>query len=226
MSGLTIFEGRPQALGTLNAALAAPGYPVLTLDLWLLPKRGPLRDWFDNPQGTWCIGALFEVSRPLWKSPPSKQGPLNTHPAWPLNPSSPFSKRGPARSECDFPHAGSRLRPVPRTALHHPAEERAPAVALASPSLAMRRGRAYHARDDAGRAARPACEAGPRTERVSGAVCEAKPERAPAVALARAGLATLATMRVAEHALRAQRGPARSESLVPYARPSPKGRRP
>jgi erythromycin esterase len=62
--GLKNFEVKPEAGGTLDAALAAPGRPVLALDLRALPKQGPVKSWFDSPQGTWSIGAMFGSSNP------------------------------------------------------------------------------------------------------------------------------------------------------------------
>lgn len=53
------WEAQPQALGTLDAALAATGRQVIALDLRNRPGSGPVADWLSAPQGTWSIGATF-----------------------------------------------------------------------------------------------------------------------------------------------------------------------
>jgi erythromycin esterase len=62
--GLIPFAVTPQPLATLNEALASAGRPVLALDLRPLPTTGPVKAWFDAPQGAWSIGAVFDASRP------------------------------------------------------------------------------------------------------------------------------------------------------------------
>lgn len=56
---LQAFEVAPQARGTLDAALAAAGHPVLALDLQKRPGVGPVKTWLESPQGTRNIGAGF-----------------------------------------------------------------------------------------------------------------------------------------------------------------------
>lgn len=53
------FELPPEPKGTLDAALASTGYPLLALDLRQIPTQGQSSDWFRTPQGTWTIGAKF-----------------------------------------------------------------------------------------------------------------------------------------------------------------------
>jgi erythromycin esterase len=53
------FTVAPEAEGTLDAALADAGRPILLLDLRRLPDRGPVADWFRVPQGTWSIPSEF-----------------------------------------------------------------------------------------------------------------------------------------------------------------------
>jgi erythromycin esterase len=57
--GLQVFEVKPQAMGTLDAALASAGHPILALDLRNRPKAGRVKRWLESPQGTWSIGAVF-----------------------------------------------------------------------------------------------------------------------------------------------------------------------
>jgi erythromycin esterase len=54
------FDLPPEPKGTLDAALAATGYPMLALDLRQLPARGRTADWFGTPQGTWRVGVSFD----------------------------------------------------------------------------------------------------------------------------------------------------------------------
>ena len=66
------FTVTPQAKGTLDAALGAAGLPVLALDLGRLPEQGPVRSWFEAPQGTWDIADGFSpafADRFLQKGP-------------------------------------------------------------------------------------------------------------------------------------------------------------
>ena len=53
------FAVPPEPKGTLDAALASTGYPLLALDLRQIPAQGKIADWFRTPQGTWTIGARF-----------------------------------------------------------------------------------------------------------------------------------------------------------------------
>ncbi|WP_257306465.1 erythromycin esterase family protein [Geothrix campi] len=57
--GLRVFEVKPLEVGTLDAALAATGHPVLALDLRSRPSSGPVKRWLASPQGSWSIGAMF-----------------------------------------------------------------------------------------------------------------------------------------------------------------------
>lgn len=57
--GVMEFEATPLLKNTLDAALGAAGHPIFALDLRNLPKGGPIREWFDSPQGTWDIGAGY-----------------------------------------------------------------------------------------------------------------------------------------------------------------------
>jgi len=59
-SGLRVFNVTPPAEASLDAALAASGFPMMALDLRNLPE-GPVRDWFEAPQGTLGCGAGFRV---------------------------------------------------------------------------------------------------------------------------------------------------------------------
>lgn len=63
---LEVFEVKPQARGTLDAALAATGYPVLALDLRKRPVKGSVTSWLESPQGTWSIGARFSPDHAGW----------------------------------------------------------------------------------------------------------------------------------------------------------------
>lgn len=54
--GAMTFTVTPQAKGTLDAALGATNLPILALDLRRLPEQGPVREWFEAPQGTWDVG--------------------------------------------------------------------------------------------------------------------------------------------------------------------------
>lgn len=56
---LVAFDVKPQERGTLDGALAGASLPVFALDLRALPKQGPIRAWFDAPQGIWSIGSMF-----------------------------------------------------------------------------------------------------------------------------------------------------------------------
>lgn len=70
--GLRVFEVKPLEAGTLDAALAATGHPVLALDLRSRPRSGPVKRWLDSPQGSWSIGAVFgegQAARYLVKQP-------------------------------------------------------------------------------------------------------------------------------------------------------------
>jgi erythromycin esterase-like protein len=49
----------------LDAALAAIGKPLLTLDLRLIPGQGEIAAWFRTPQGTWRIGAEYSRAERL-----------------------------------------------------------------------------------------------------------------------------------------------------------------
>jgi hypothetical protein len=42
-----------------HPSLAATNLPYLALDLRRLPKSGPVKRWFNSPQGTWRIVAIF-----------------------------------------------------------------------------------------------------------------------------------------------------------------------
>lgn len=69
--GMT-FTVTPQAKGTLDAALGAADLPILALDLRRLPEQGPVRAWFESPQGTWDVGDGFSpafADRFLQKEP-------------------------------------------------------------------------------------------------------------------------------------------------------------
>ncbi|WP_371748412.1 erythromycin esterase family protein [Geothrix fuzhouensis] len=69
--GMT-FTVTPQAKGTLDAALGATNLPILALDLRRLPEQGPVRTWFESPQGTWDVGDGFSpafADRFLQKEP-------------------------------------------------------------------------------------------------------------------------------------------------------------
>ncbi|HJV48824.1 MAG TPA: erythromycin esterase family protein [Geothrix sp.] len=57
--GLKVCVVKPQASGTLDAALAATRLPILALDLRSRPSQGPVKRWLESSQGTWSIGALF-----------------------------------------------------------------------------------------------------------------------------------------------------------------------
>lgn len=59
-SGLRVFNVTPPAEASLDAALAASGFPMMALDLRNLPE-GPVRNWFEAPQGTLGCGAGFQV---------------------------------------------------------------------------------------------------------------------------------------------------------------------
>ncbi len=59
-TGLKVFNVTPPAEASLDAALASSGLPALALDLRNLPK-GPVRDWFEAPQGMLGCGAWFQV---------------------------------------------------------------------------------------------------------------------------------------------------------------------
>jgi erythromycin esterase len=63
-AGPKSFTVAPAAEGTLDAALSATGHPILALDLRSVPGNGPVREWFDEPQGTWGIEAGFTLSQP------------------------------------------------------------------------------------------------------------------------------------------------------------------
>jgi erythromycin esterase len=63
--GLKVFEVKPQAMGTLDAALAATKLPFLALDLRNRPKQGQVKHWLESPQGTWRIGAGFTPGQEL-----------------------------------------------------------------------------------------------------------------------------------------------------------------
>lgn len=70
--GEMTFTVAPQAKGTLDAALGSTNLPILALDLGRLPGQGPVRAWFEAPQGTWDIGAEFisaSADRFLQKEP-------------------------------------------------------------------------------------------------------------------------------------------------------------
>ncbi|HJW44033.1 MAG TPA: erythromycin esterase family protein [Geothrix sp.] len=70
--GAMTFTVAPQAKGTLDAALGSTNLPILALDLGRLPGQGPVRAWFEAPQGTWDIGAEFisaSADRFLQKEP-------------------------------------------------------------------------------------------------------------------------------------------------------------
>jgi erythromycin esterase len=70
--GAMTFTVTPQPKGTLDAALGATNLPILALDLRRLPNPGPVREWFEAPQGTWDVGAEFNpasADRFLQKEP-------------------------------------------------------------------------------------------------------------------------------------------------------------
>ena len=70
--GAMTFTVAPQAKGTLDAALGSTNLPILALDLGRLPGQGPVRAWFEAPQGTWDVGAEFipaSADRFLQKEP-------------------------------------------------------------------------------------------------------------------------------------------------------------
>ncbi|WP_257303546.1 erythromycin esterase family protein [Geothrix campi] len=70
--GAMTFTVAPQAKGTLDAALGSTNLPILALDLGRLPGQGPIREWFEAPQGTWDVGAEFipaSADRFLQKEP-------------------------------------------------------------------------------------------------------------------------------------------------------------
>ncbi|HJV88982.1 MAG TPA: erythromycin esterase family protein [Holophagaceae bacterium] len=62
--GLVSFEVAPQPKASLAEALASAGRPLMVLDLRRLPARGPVRDWFDSPQGFLDFGAMFNEEHP------------------------------------------------------------------------------------------------------------------------------------------------------------------
>ena len=57
--GISSFKVEAQAKGTLDAALAAAGPPVLALDFRTRPRSGAVKMWLETPQGTWRIGSDF-----------------------------------------------------------------------------------------------------------------------------------------------------------------------
>ena len=57
--GLREFTVKPMPSATLDEALQSAGFPVLALDLRAIPASGPVRAWFDGPQGTFGTGAVF-----------------------------------------------------------------------------------------------------------------------------------------------------------------------
>ncbi len=59
-AGLKVFNVTPSAEASLDAALASSGHPVMALDLRNLPT-GPVREWFEAPQGVLECGAVFHV---------------------------------------------------------------------------------------------------------------------------------------------------------------------
>lgn len=63
--GLQVCAVKPQASGTLDAALAATRLPILALDLRHRPSRGSVKRWLESLQGTWSIGALFTPGQEL-----------------------------------------------------------------------------------------------------------------------------------------------------------------
>jgi len=58
--GLKVFNVTPPAEATLDTALASTGLPALALDLRKLPE-GPVREWFEAPQGMLSCGNGFQV---------------------------------------------------------------------------------------------------------------------------------------------------------------------
>lgn len=50
---------KPLQSATFDEALQSTGFPLLALDLRALPALGPVRAWFDAPQGTFNTGAVF-----------------------------------------------------------------------------------------------------------------------------------------------------------------------
>jgi len=100
--GLKAFDVKLQMGATLDAALAATGYPFLALDLRARPNQGPVKRWLESPQGTWRIGAGF--------TPGEVEG---------------FIEKAPITDEYDallFVNRTTRARPVPVT----PSELKAP----------------------------------------------------------------------------------------------------
>ncbi|MDE3246513.1 MAG: erythromycin esterase family protein, partial [Acidobacteriota bacterium] len=57
--GLREFTVKPLPSASLDEALLSPGLPILALDLHVIPASGPVRAWFDGPQGTFSTGAVF-----------------------------------------------------------------------------------------------------------------------------------------------------------------------
>ena len=57
--GLREFTVKALPSATLDAALDGAGASVLALDLRGVPPKGPVRRWFESPQGTFETGAAF-----------------------------------------------------------------------------------------------------------------------------------------------------------------------
>ncbi len=59
--GLIPFEVGPHPKATLADALSSAGFPIMALDLRKLPAKGIVKEWFDSPQGSFDLGALFNA---------------------------------------------------------------------------------------------------------------------------------------------------------------------
>lgn len=74
--GFQAFDGGPENKGvipfnvaahqnaTMADALSTAGMPLLALDLRRLPAQGPVKDWFNTPQGAFDFGAVFNANTP------------------------------------------------------------------------------------------------------------------------------------------------------------------
>lgn len=58
------FQVPPHPKATLDQAFASAGVPIFALDLRKIPLVGPIRQWFQSPQTTRTIGALYDEAKP------------------------------------------------------------------------------------------------------------------------------------------------------------------
>lgn len=58
------FQVPPHPKATLDRAFASAGVPIFALDLRKVPMAGPIRQWFQSPQTTRTIGALYDTAKP------------------------------------------------------------------------------------------------------------------------------------------------------------------